>query len=182
MNGRQSSDKMDTINFLLTEVSLGLLGNKFFDINGNNIESLNLLVTRNSPNKDNEPPTTACENSLLKKLKLSAATLSSEKGNFVLKSTKPIITHPYKKPERLRRLSHSDVPAHLERPVNIPAKPQCAQIMARRSTCIGDRHILSSSIVKNPLETKTLDLEASHVNVNRTLEKLQRDLNIGNFF
>lgn len=46
-----SLEKMDTVNFLLTEVSLELLGNTFYDVYGDKTNSLNYLVSRKSAKK-----------------------------------------------------------------------------------------------------------------------------------
>lgn len=182
MNGGPSIDKMDTINFLLTEVSLGLLGNQFFDINGNSIESLNLLVSKCAP-KNNQ--STASDVPLLKKLKLSESKLSQAK-EFTVSKTKSINTQPYTKPDRLRRLSYSDIPADAAPPAD-NVKPQCAKIRVRRSTCIGDKPILTSAPAQKPTETKPMLSRPPGIRINQSLqppqplEKLQRDLNIGNF-
>lgn len=183
MNGRHSIDKMDTINFLLTEVSLGLLGNNFFDIHGNSIESLNTLVSKCSSKSSQ---TTTSEVPLLKKIKLSESNFSLQKGRLVQKS-KISNAEPYRKPDKLRRLSHSDMPANATPTVDIPLKPQCAKIRTRRSTCIGERSILINAVTQQPLpgtENKLMVLKPSAANASRPLqplEKLQQDLKIGYF-
>lgn len=183
MNGGPSIDKMDTINFLLTEVSLGLLGNQFFDINGNSIESLNLLVSK-CASKNNQ--STASDVPLLKKLKLSESKLSQAEG-FTVPKPKSINTQPYTKPDRSRRLSHSDIPADAPPSAEIPAKPQCAKIRLRRSTCIGDRPVWTSTLAQTPPETTPIQSKPTGIRINQSLqapqplEKLQRDLNIGKF-
>lgn len=172
-------DKMDTINFLLTEVSLGLLGNDFFDIHGNSIVSLNLLVSKCSSQND---ASTASDVPLLQKLKLS-------ESNFSFEKSKSANAQPYKKPEKLRRLSYSDMSANAMPPADIPAKPKCAKITTRRSTCIGDRLTggLTTSAAQQPSTTvsrKIAVFKAPGLGVNRSLQPLgilQRDLQIGNF-
>lgn len=181
MNGRHSVDKMDTINFLLTEVSLGLLGNNFFDIHGNRIESLNLLVSKCS-SKNNL--STASEVPLLEKLKFSESNFSYEQG-CLIQNSKPANCQPYNKPERLRRLSYSDMPANAMPLVDIPAKPQCAKIRTRRSTCIGDGAFLTSAAQQRstPVEKRIIAFKQPGLSVNQQLqplEKLQHDLKIGN--
>lgn len=178
MNGRPSIDKMDTINFLLTEVSLGLLGNNLFDINGNGVGSLNLLVSK-CASKNNQNTSGAVP--LLQKLKLNESNFSQATDCSVQK-TKLSNSHPYKKPEKLRRLSHTGLLANLTPPVDIPAKPQSAKIRERRFTCIGDRSMLTSAASQKTLDKKTIALKSLGMNINKTippLEKLQQDLNIG---
>lgn len=173
MNGRPSIDKMDTINFLLTEVSLGLLGNNFFDINGNSVESLNLLVSKGSPKCSSSA---ASEVPLLQKLKLSELKVGS------VQKTKLAISQPYNKPEKLRRLSHSDIPANAKQPIAIAARQLSAKITARRSTCIGDRFLLPAALPQKSSETIVLRPDGKNVlQANDTLAKLQQELKIGNF-
>lgn len=177
MNGcRHSTDKMDTINFLLTEVSLGLLGNSFFDIHGNNVKSLNLLVSKQSSQHIERTPG---EVPLLKKLKLSEQHIA--KGIYAQK-LKAAQFHPYKKPEKLRRLSHSDISStNAPPPVNIPAKPQSARIRERRSTCIGERPTAIALAPPKPVGKQIVIIKPPGMNANRPpLEILQRDLKIGN--
>lgn len=48
MTNRLTTEKMDRINFLLTEVSLECLGNRFFDVYGDQSETLLQLVSVDS--------------------------------------------------------------------------------------------------------------------------------------
>lgn len=65
---RLTLETMDRINFLLTEVSLECLGNKFFDIYGNQTDSLLNLVSAESLRP--KPAKSASESKLLKALNI----------------------------------------------------------------------------------------------------------------
>lgn len=180
MNGcLQNTDKMDTINFLLTEVSLGLLGNSFFDIHGNSVKSLNLLVSKQLSHHIERTPG---EVPLLKKLKLSERHIA--KGIYAQK-LKAAHFHPYKKPEKLRRLSHSGISSsNAPPPVSIPAKPQSARIRERRSTCIGERPAANALAPPKPVDKQIMTIKAPSMigkRPHQPLEILQRDLKIGSF-
>lgn len=63
-------ETMDRINFLLTEVSLECLGNKFFDIYGNQTDSLLNLISAESLRQ--KPSKSASESKLLKALNIDS--------------------------------------------------------------------------------------------------------------
>lgn len=176
MNGRLNVDKMDTINFLLTEVSLGLLGNDFFDIHGNCMDSLNTLVSKSSSKNIACP---AGDAPLVHKLKLSESNLLNTNKH----KSKTTNSEPYKKPDKLRRLSHSDMRPDQMLPADIPMKSQSAKIRARRSTCIGNRfHLVSENQKQSSTsdQFKVIRLPANGVvQPLVSLEGLQQELKIG---
>lgn len=53
--------EMDSINYLLTEVSLELLGNNFFNIFGENVDSINELLTGKENKQDQNYSERACQ-------------------------------------------------------------------------------------------------------------------------
>lgn len=79
---------MDSFNFLLTEVSLELLGNSFYDINGHKQDSLNKLVSKSSQSETTNADAST-ENDLLKVLGIDGLSeqqqfdTSSEIENYI---------------------------------------------------------------------------------------------------
>lgn len=120
-------EKMDKINFLITEVSLECLGNKFFDIYGNQANSLLKLISASSLRAES---TNCDEETALWKA------LTAEK-------VKPTITKTFKQPivvpERKRRASFSNADNEQEssndpESLLVPLAPKAAKIARRRST------------------------------------------------
>lgn len=133
-------EKMDKINFLITEVSLECLGNKYFDIYGNQSDSLLRLISFNSLkpgaiDSDNDTDLwkslTATEVPKISKTKalnrrMAAVAAAAEAAANVNK----------KQPKRRASFSianETDI-AHDPESLLVPMAPKAAKIMNRRST------------------------------------------------
>lgn len=164
---RLTIETMDRINFLLTEVSLECLGNNFFDIYGNQTESLLNLVSAESLRQ--KPAKSASESKLLKALHIDP--FKYENARKVQLTKAPV--------SRKRRMSLSDKdkskeiqrePESLLVPMN---PPKSAKISNRRQTInisqpqmqrLGEPH----KFVNGPPKTLTI-AELKH--------QLKRDIN-----
>lgn len=127
-------DKMDRINFLITEVSLECLGNKFFDIYGNQNQSLLSLVSFNTLKRSRTDSDSESD--------LWTA-LMNEKKPIIEKRTRAIENKTKTEPKRKRRASFSTTnepdtgnatndPESLLVPMT--NAPKAAKVMQRRST------------------------------------------------
>lgn len=126
-------EKMDKINFLVTEVSLECLGNKFFDVYGNQNSSLLGLISYNSLRKPSTEPES--DTALWKSLTAERQQPIIEQR---IQSVEKAVSN---EPRRKRRAScsitnnepdTSDDPESLLVPM--PVAPKAAKIMQRRST------------------------------------------------
>lgn len=124
-------EKMDRINFLITEVSLECLGNKFFDIYGNQADSLLHLISANSLKA--ERTDVDDESSLWKSL------TTKKKKKIIVPIEKKILPNIVTNESRKRRASFSNTneePDTSNDPESllVPMAPKAAKIMNRRST------------------------------------------------
>lgn len=123
-------EAMNQINFLLTEVSLECLGNKFFDVYGNQTESLLQLISANT--LKSEPTNADTEKDLWKTL-----TIPKKRRN-VTNIVRPVINEPIV--TRKRRASFSDTNKNESDGNNdnesllVPMIPKTAKIAKRRQT------------------------------------------------
>lgn len=140
---------MDKINFLITEVSLECLGNKFFDVYGKQTESLLRLISVNSLKP--EPTDNDSETDLWKSLtapkKRARITFENQRSN--------------NEPQRKRRASFSITNNEAEgnndsESLLVPMPPKAAKIMNRRSTISvqlakqNRKHLMSNQMLKHP--------------------------------
>lgn len=119
-----TKEKMDRINYLITEVSLECLGNKFFDINGDKVDTLYQMINR-KPIKSPESDTHSA-------LWLS---ISTEKLKLAKKHEKP------RKETNKRRASFSETKPEPDTDTSndpesllIPIPKKAAKIANRRQT------------------------------------------------
>lgn len=131
---------MDKINFLITEVSLECLGNKFYDIHGNQLSSLLQMISATSlkPQATNLDD----ESALWHALTAEAPAVRTKSKVKAPETVTPIITKTFKEPvvpERKRRASFSNAnnePDTSNDPESllVPMAPKAAKIARRRST------------------------------------------------
>lgn len=121
-------ETMNTINFLLTEVSLECLGNKFFDVYGNQADSLLRLISANTLKPELTDADTETE--LWKSL-----TATKKKPKIIIK---PIVqTEPVGIRKRRASFSNTnnDADGNSEpESLLVPMAPKAAKIANRRST------------------------------------------------
>lgn len=140
---------MDKINFLLTEVSLECLGNKYYDIYGDETESLLYLLSAKS---------------LKPKPEHSESDIKLEKVLGVKRRVEPPPTN------RKRRVSFSDKDiTNGEKPivqqpaesllVPLPAQPRAAKISRRRSTISVSNAMKNRKLEESSLVQPKFDLE-----------------------
>lgn len=134
-------ETMDKINFMITEVSLECLGNKFFDIYGNQASSLLRLISVNSLKSER---TDADDESDLWK------SLTTEKKKKIIVPVEKIVPSvvPQISISRKRRASFSNTNNDVDtsndpESLLVPMPPKAAKIMNRRST------IAIQAVVKN---------------------------------
>lgn len=125
-------EKMDRINFLITEVSLECLGNKFFDIYGNKTNSLLGLISVNT--LKTEPTAEDCETDLWKSLTAEKKKIIVEKK--ILSQDSQVTNEPRQKRRASFTITNnepdtSNDPESLLVPMTIP---KAAKISMRRST------------------------------------------------
>lgn len=185
-------DKMDKINFLLTEVSLECLGNKFFDIYGRQNRTLVGLVSSMTLKP---PPRTVVdsESDLWKALNI-------EKDGPIIKKRICKIETPANERKRKRRASFSitnnetDTNNEANDPesllVPMQNTPKAAKITQRRST-------ISVQLAKNrkptiPLSTRTRNQARSQprsigpkpysMKIAEVKQNLKKDINLRKLF
>lgn len=168
-------EKMDKINFLITEVSLECLGNKFFDIYGNQTNSLLRLISASSLKP--EPTNNDDESALWKAL--------------TVEKSKPIIPKTFKAPtvpERKRRASFSN--PNIEPDTSndpecllVPMAPKAAKIATRRSTIsvqvAKNRRQVPSNLLHSSSNFKQQVFEApprNYSNIPEIKRNLKRDI------
>lgn len=144
-------EKMDLINFLLTEVSLELLGNKFYDVYGTEHDSLNHMLSMQSVKQTKNYDERSCQ--LLNALNMSIFDIREDE--FLPPATKP--------GSRKRRASATEVldktpvtpetypildPESLLVPMVAPNKraATAGKISRRRFTCLEGRKTTSTTI------------------------------------
>lgn len=146
-------EKMDKINFLVTEVSLECLGNKFFDVYGKQNKSLLGLVSYNSLRQG--PTIEDSETDLWQSLTVE------KKKPIIRKQIQIVENHVPIEVKRKRRASFSTTnnepdtsndPESLLVPMNAP--PKAAKISQRRST-------ISVQLAKNRKVTVPVTLPIS---------------------
>lgn len=150
-------EKMDKINFLITEVSLECLGNKYFDIYGKQTDSLLRLISLNSMKPDSTDAVADKQSNLWK-------SLTAEKVKPKVKiNNRPVATS---RPQRKRRASLSivnnesgtaDTAANDPESLLVPMAPKAAKITNRRSTIsvqLAKRN-KAAPIHAVPMQTKT---------------------------
>lgn len=119
-------ETMDKINFLITEVSLECLGNKFFDVYGNQAESLLRLISAGTlkPGTTDKDDETELWKSLTAPKKRARVTFGTKVSD---------------EPQRKRRASFSNTNNEAEvsndpESLLVPMAPKAAKISNRRST------------------------------------------------
>lgn len=168
-------EKMDKINFLITEVSLECLGNGFFDIYGEKCPSLLGLISANTlrpkpTNLDNESDLA------------SALAIDSIPSNNLNQTSKSDETHDRKKKKRRASCSieinnEMDVSADPES-LLVPMAyiPKAAKIANRRSTIAVQRKLTTFISPPKPQPPKSIE---------EIKQNLRHDINarkIGQFF
>lgn len=178
-------EKMDKINFLITEVSLECLGNRFFDIYGKQANSLLNLISVNTL----KPQSTILDNeSDLRK------SLTGEKKKIIIeKKELSKVNNNKNEPKRKRRASFSTTnqegdtsndPESLLMPMSVP---KAAKISQRRSTIsvqmAKQRKISaipqSSKSRKQSQQSDTADKKPK--TIGEIKQSLKRDINISEF-
>lgn len=149
-------EKMDLINFLLTEVSLELLGNKFYDVYGTEHDSLNHMLSMQSVKQTKNYDEKSCQ--LLNALKMSIFDIREDE------SLPPAATKPG---SRKRRASATEVldktpvtpetcpildPESLLVPMVAPNKRAgtAGKISRRRFTCLEGRKTTATTTIQPP--------------------------------
>lgn len=133
-------EKMDKINFLITEVSLECLGNKYFDVYGNQSDSLLRLISANSlkpgaidADKDTDLWKSLTATKVTKTLKAKAVRRRHAAAAAAAQAAANI-----KKRQPKRRASFSianeNDTAHDTESLLVPMAPKPAKIANRRST------------------------------------------------
>lgn len=134
-------EKMDQINFLITEVSLECLGNKFFDVYGNQADSLLRLISVNS--LKSKPTDTDDESDLWNSLTATkvSQTTKAKSGNrqaaaMAAATAAAAVTPKPNKKQLKRRASFSITNNESDDPESllVPMAPKAAKIANRRST------------------------------------------------
>lgn len=134
-------EKMDKINFLITEVSLECLGNKYFDIYGNQTDSLLRLISINSLkpgviDSDNETD-------LWKSLTAPEVTRTSKAKSVhrrtvaagaVVEAGARVNEKPSKRRASFSIANNEADSAHDPESLLVPMAPKAAKIANRRST------------------------------------------------
>lgn len=161
---RLTIETMDRINFLLTEVSLECLGNKFFDIYGDQTDSLLSLVSAKSlKRKSCENPTNS---ELFKTLKMDPNTF------LKLREIEP----PKLIPQRKRRVSFSDktvITTDEPESLLVPMQPpKMAKITNRRQTINISQAQAQKLRVANVIETHN----QKQLTVRELKQHLKRDI------
>lgn len=166
---RLTIETMDQINFLLTEVSLECLGNKFYDIYGNQRDSLLNLISIKSLEQQ-KPATSVSESKLLKALHIDP--IKYENARKVQLPKLPV--------SRKRRMSLSDTDKTTEIPcepetllVPMMHPPKSAKISNRRQTI----NISQPQLQRFKEPNKFLNRPPKPVTLVELKQQLKRDIN-----
>lgn len=179
---------MDKINFLVTEVSLECLGNKFFDVYGNQNSSLLGLISYTSLRK----PSTVPENDTA----LWKSLTTERQQPFIEKRIQSVEKAVSNEPRRKRRASCStnNEPGESDEPesllVPMPVVPKPAKIMQRRSTV--SAHLAKSRKMTSPIaqqkvrrqnqQTTEVVKGMKSMTVPEIKQNLKRDTNLRKYF
>lgn len=153
---------MDKINFLITEVSLECLGNKFFDIYGTQVDSLLRLISVNSLKP--KPTDADNETDLYKSLKATEVFRRNKVKNVNRQAAAAAAPEPVinkKQPKRRASFSTADNEtdaANDPESLLMPMAPKAAKIMNRRSTIsvqLAKRNNKSNPIATNSEKIQT---------------------------
>lgn len=121
-------ETMNTINFLLTEVSLECLGNKFFDVYGNQADSLLRLISANTLKPESTDADTETE--LWKSL-----TATKKKPKITFKPIVPTKAVGIRKRRASFSITNNDADGSNDpESLLVPMIPKAAKIANRRST------------------------------------------------